>query len=370
MKFLIITINDINNYGNRLQNYALENMLGQFGEATTVQMRMASDTSGMLYIRRIKDRLLPLRIVTSNMEMGGLAVRCARLRNFRQFSRHLNNEYFELSNVRGLLPANKEVTRYVIGSDQVWNYNWIGTDDLKLRLGYAFEGSKILTYAASIGVDTIDENLKEVFSKGWNRIGYISVREDSAANLVKLLSNRDVPIVLDPTLMLSCEQWSKVFTGFVPESDRYILTYFLGRPSADQEKVILSLANKLGVRVRRINDLHDRETYSAGPAEFVELFSKARYVFTDSYHACCFSILFNIPFKVFSRAGFSGASSMNSRMKTLFRLFELDDLMGEDAALPEFDWARVNKLLLQHRRESLAWLEGALLTVQEGDSDA
>ena len=54
----------------------------------------------------------------------------------------------------------------------------------------------------------------------------------------------------------------------------------------------------------------------------VELFSKAEYVFADSYHACCFSILFHRQFTVFNRAGTEGKASMNSRMETLFRLFE------------------------------------------------
>ena len=250
----------------------------------------------------------------------------------------------------------------VIGSDQVWNYKWLSRQDLALRLGIITPKYELITYAASIGLDDIDVEWRPLFKEGWSRVSHISVREDRAAELVKEISGRDATVVLDPTLMLTHEQWAEVFTGFVPEDDPYVLTYFLGRPSDEQEKVISSVSKSLGARIRRLNDIRDLETYIAGPAEFVELFSKAQYVFTDSYHACCFSILYNKPFKVFNRAGFNGAVSMNSRMKTLFRLFGLDCPMDDDDVLPNYDWQQVNGLLEQHRRASREWLGNALGT--------
>lgn len=107
-------------------------------------------------------------------------------------------------------------------------------------------------------------------------------------------------------------------------------------------------------------DLRDPETYVAGPEDFVELFSKAEYVFADSYHACCFSILFHRQFTVFNRAGTKGKASMNSRMETLFRLFELDSVMLDDGLAPEIDYRKVDLLLQQHRTESRAWLDKAM----------
>lgn len=148
--------------------------------------------------------------------------------------------------------------------------------------------------------------------------------------------------------------------GFVTEGDKYVLTYFLGRPSKTQEHTIQEYARIHGCRVRRLIDFRDPETYVAGPQDFVELFSKAKYVFTDSYHACCFSLLFHKQFTVFNRAGMEGKSSMNSRMETLFRLFELDSVMMDDGLAPEIDYKNVDRLLEQHRAESQAWLDKAM----------
>lgn len=188
----------------------------------------------------------------------------------------------------------------------------------------------------------------------------ISVREDRGAELVKAMTGLEATVVLDPTLMLSANKWLEITKDFVPDNDRYVLTYFLGRPSDEQERDIQLYAKEHECRVRRMLDLRDKETYVADPQDFVELFSKAQYVFTDSYHACCFSILFHKQFTVFNRAGMTGKSSMNSRMETLFRLFDLDSVMMDSGFAPEIDYAKVDRLLEQHRRESQTWLDKAM----------
>lgn len=291
-----------------------------------------------------------------------------RAASFESFTRRYVPETSKLYIKENQINASKTI--FVLGSDQIWNYKFnLTKEDIELRLGEFAPENCLLTYAASIGLNSIEEKWASVFKKGWSRIPRISVREDRAAELVREVSGRDAAVVLDPTLLLTPAQWSEVFTDFVSEGDRYVLTYFLGSPTESQEGVIRERARSLGARVRRLNDPRDRETYAAGPAEFVELISRAEYVFTDSYHACCFSALFNRPFKVFNRSGLGDGASMNSRMRTLFRLLGLEDLMGDDSALAEFDWGRVNSLLERRRAESLSWLESALADAAAGVAD-
>ena len=99
------------------------------------------------------------------------------------------------------------------------------------------------------------------------------------------MTGLDATVVLDPTLMLTANDWKTITEGFVTKDDKYVLTYFLGHPSDEQERNIQEYAKKHGCRIRRILDMRDPQTYLAGPQDFVELFSKAEYVFTDSYHA-------------------------------------------------------------------------------------
>ena len=364
----ILTISDDGNYGNRLQNYALEKIISGSMDVSTIRMFLRTNS---LIKYRLLTALLPLYVnknILKTVSTRSWKAKRKRVANFRTFSKKNATEKYYLSVIAGFdsVVHCKDPEVIVIGSDQVWNYTWLSLKELELRLGMFTSPERLVSYAASIGVDEIDIGRRSIFKEGWVRIPHISVREDRASELVKAISGKEAPVVLDPTLLLSKREWEKVCKGFVPQQDRYILTYFLGRPSASQEQIISRVSDALGARVRRINDLRDLETYTAGPAEFVELIAKARYIFTDSYHACCFSILFNKPFKVFNRMGFDGKASMNSRMKTLFRLFELEDCMDDDEALPDLDWIRINQLLIAHRKESLYWLYNALGVSKDG----
>lgn len=234
--------------------------------------------------------------------------------------------------------------------------------DLALRLGaFIPKAIPIISYAASFGVSDVDNDVKPIFQKYLPRLRSISVREDRGAELVKEMTGLDAVVVLDPTLMLNTEQWNTITRGFVPNDDLYVLTYFLGKPSDKQEQTIQAYAKEHGYRVRRILDLRDKETYVAGPRDFVELFSKAQYVFTDSYHACCFSILYHRQFTVFNRAGMEGNANMNSRIETLFRLFDLDSVVMDEGLAPRIDYKKVDQLLARHRIESQAWLDKAMM---------
>lgn len=359
----ILTINDDTNYGNRLQNYALQTLLsGYVRQVGTIRCEQQPPAT---VISTLKSVLRPVKHFVRDHHGAAGPLLKARRESFHAFTaKFVDDSQLRLSPENGFSRALGADDRFVLGSDQVWNDQWISSDMLKLRLGASFPENTVISYAASFGVDHVKPESEPIFAKLLPRINAIAVREDRGAALVRELSDNEATVVLDPTLMLTTDQWRSIVPGdFVTNGERYVLTYFLGKPSPEQENVVQQYAKAHGCKVRRMLDLDDPRTYVAGPREFVELFSKAQYVFTDSYHACCFSILFNKQFKVFNRAGFSGKTSMNSRMTTLFRLFELNDLMGDDTTLDAVDYARVNELLEQHRHESRAWLEQALTKI-------
>ncbi|PLS27704.1 polysaccharide pyruvyl transferase family protein [Bifidobacterium parmae] len=361
-KIWILTINDNGNYGNRLQNYALQKVLQQYANVSTINA-FGQESSALSFA--LKKTMRPLKKYLSFILSKHFNINLQRDRSFIDFTkRFVDDSQLALSISRGLSHKPSDDDVFVIGSDQVWNDRWVNDDMLKLRLGSYFPEGRIISYAASFGVSQVEDTSRAIFAEYLPRITSISVREDQGKELVSLLSGRDSEVVLDPTLMVSADDWRSIIPGdFVPADEQYVLTYFLGKPSSEQENTIQNYAREYGCRIRRMLDVDDPETYVAGPREFVELFSKARYVFTDSYHACCFSILFGKQFKVFNRAGVSASGNMNSRMQTLFRLFELDNMMDSDSQLSSIDYERVNHLLQVRRKESGQWLRNALSQV-------
>lgn len=362
MKFenLILTISDYGNYGNRLQNYALYKMLEQHGSSTTIYSCIDNLSPERNLRTLFKNNAKHLYSILFSDDRS---LKYIQNYNFQKMTReNVSDSFFSYSMSHGLVRKNNETfNRLVIGSDQVWNYKWLTQQGIALRLGsFISKEHPIISYAASFGVSEVDDEVKPIFQKYLPRLKAISVREDRGAELVKEMTGLDAAVVLDPTLMLTANKWLQITEDFVSDNDKYVLTYFLGRPSDEQEHDIQAYAKLHGCRVRRILDLRDKETYVAGPQDFVELFSKAQYVFTDSYHACCFSILFHKQFTVFNRAGMTGRSNMNSRMETLFRLFDLNSVIMNSGLAPEIDYEKVDQLLEQHRKESQNWLDKAL----------
>lgn len=358
----ILTINDLGNYGNRLQNYALQEVLKEYGPVTTVDLQVGNFKihGRMRYIFKKAKRLA----VNSIRYVSGKNRRAQAIRNFHFLSftrKFVPDNLLVDSTTRGLQAwRNIHVKKAVIGSDQVWNYTFgLSDKDLALRLGSDFAPEQLLTYAASIGLDSIADERKPVFERYLNRIPSISVREERAKELVEQNSAQHATVVLDPTLMVSAERWKRIMPGFVRDDDRYVLTYFLGTPSPEQKRTIDRYAEEHGLRVRRINDKSDPETFAAGPREFVELFSKAQYVFTDSYHACCFSIIFGKDFKVYNRNS-NGVHNMNSRMQTLFNLFDLETSMSDESEIPTYDHQKIDERLAQLQHSSKQWLDNAV----------
>lgn len=361
-RFCILTINDDGNYGNRLQNYALQELLKEYGPVTTVHMYLNAPNEIILECKRLKHGLSRAAAYIMLAVKGRCHAEGRRKLNFLHFTRQFVPDNQAYASDHGVFRTkfDNRVRKVVIGSDQVWNYTFgLSKNALKLRLGAPFPSEKLFSYAASIGLNKIDDDWKLIFHKYLNRIPAISVREEKAKELVESVSDRQATVVLDPTLMVPAKKWRKIFPGFVPDNDRYVLTYFLGKPSDHQEQVIERYANEHGLRIRRINDFSDPETYPAGPREFVELFAKAQYVFTDSYHACCFSLIFGKDFKVYSR-NTKGMKNMNSRMQTLFHLFNLDTDMNNEEELPTYDHEYLSVRLAELQKQSRNWLDSAI----------
>lgn len=355
---LICTINDSNNYGNRLQNYALKVFLGKYGTCDTIFADSHASNPWLLFKCFGKRFFLSITFLLQKLFTDSPILDKAY--SFILFDKLYISYKYYASPLTGCIPRPNKDSYLVLGSDQIWNPLGNNHVQLKFRLGAYSKISTLISYAASFGVSDVSDEARPIFQHYLPRLKSISVREDRGAELVKEMTGLDAAVVLDPTLMLTPRQWDTITRNFVPDDDRYVLTYFLGKPNDQQEKTIREYARTHDCRIRRILDLRDKQTYTAGPQDFVELFSKAQYVFTDSYHACCFSILYHKQFTVFNRAGMEGKANMNSRMETLFHLFDLDSVVMDNGLAPQIDYHKVDQLLDQHRTESQTWLDNAI----------
>lgn len=344
----IITICDNNNYGNRLQNYAMSNVIMNIG-LENVTLWEKKENGLKQYIKLIIKQILSIKNLNYRKQIL-----------FEKFTRNnISNKYIDLEKLEEI---NNRFNYFIVGSDQIWNYNF-GHAQEKDFLKFA-NSNKTISYAPSFGISNIDDEWKERISDGVNHIKYLSVREQQGAKIIKELTGRDAQVVLDPTLLLSKKEWCKIQKK--PKKmikEKYILTYFLGEKTQKLSEEINKLRKDNNLKVINLCDIEDKDFYSCGPSEFLYLFNHAELVLTDSFHACVFSMIFNKPFYVFDRNS-KGMKSMNSRLDTLLSTFKqeqrkINSLEGIEDVFA-CDYKESYEILKVKQNESLSFLKNAL----------
>jgi len=360
MKTAIITLYGFFNYGNRLQNYALQEALGKCGcDAVSLAVDSAKEkVKGTIkrYIEKREGRLCPVPLIER-----------VRENNFRRFSRRYirTKRYTRAS--RSFAPAlENEFDCFVVGSDQVWNpLFWEkegferSADNYLLR----FVGSKRkVAYAASFGVSEIESSHRPYFAEALPGFRRVTVREEAGAAIVRDLSGVEAETVLDPTMLLERHEWRKLEKGYYSDRGRFVVVYFLGEQPDGVREGIAEYAKSIDAQIIDIMDPSDRQIYRRGPESFVELIDRAEACFTDSFHAAAFSIIFHTPFAACERKH-SNRSDMNSRIHNLLKTLSLEDRMctGDIRAVSmEYDFSAAELLLEKHRLRSLGILKEAI----------
>lgn len=346
----IITINDNNNYGNRLQNYATQEFVKKINvEATTIRNNPTLNTKNKFYLRiakYIKEKILK----KSN----------DKSERYNKFSEFNKNIIFSKKNVTPYSKIKNTYDYFIVGSDQVWNPNFSRLRDVDL-LTFANDNQKI-SFAASFGISELPESYDKKVKEELLKFQAISVREDAGKKIVENLTGRtDIEVLIDPTMLLTAEEWDKVSKRPKQlKTDKYILNYFLGELSEDRKKEIEKIAKENNCEIINILDKKS-PFYQTGPSEFLYLEKNAFLICTDSFHSSVFAILYNRPFIVFNREDKN--VSMNSRIETLIRKFNLENREFTGKITKEnlnHDYTKAYEILEKEREKSMRFLKKAL----------
>lgn len=349
----IITIVDFTNYGNRLQNYAVSQILKKLGvKSETLFFTNVNRKARMKQRIKYSVKNIPGVIELNILLQGKASIKHIRYLNFDKFSRkNIKIRTVDKNNKNRINKLRKQYDYFAIGSDQIWNPNYGYATDLDFA-SFAMSKQKVC-FSPSFGVDTIPEPFREAIKKNLLQINNIAVREKSGARIVKELIEKDSEVLLDPTMLLCAEEWEKV--AEVPQhvnlNEKYIVSYFLGTRTEEQEKRIEHIMNQYELKEYMLLDESVPELYVAGPGEFIELIKNATLVCTDSFHASVFSILFQKPFIVFQRDG--DGAGISSRLDTLLETFKLTsrkelNVKEEDILCCNFEESNV---ILEKERE-------------------
>lgn len=355
----IITLIDFYNYGNRLQNYAVCKTLEKMG--------IEAQTIFKVDDRKAKLKLILINCVKKLPFVLDLKLICSKKKD-AVYRKYLKLDKFTQNNIKmKVVRSDKSIKEqcsdldyFVIGSDQIWNPEY-GFDNDYIYAGFAEDKQKVC-FSPSFGVQSILEG-REAIADQLTKIPYISVREESGKEIVKELTGKEAEVLIDPTMMLNAQEWEAVCekNPNIDTKEKYILSYFLGKHTKEQEEKIEHIKKKYKLKEYVIMDRNNEHLYSAGIGEFLELIRNADLVCTDSFHACVFSIIFQVPFCVFDRDG--NGAGMSSRIDTLLEKFDLseryENQLKEDALFVT-DYKKSIQILEEERKKVYSYLKRAM----------
>ena len=352
----IVTIWGNDNYGNRLQNYALQEFILKLGDLDVETIKNSAPLNNKKnkpidYLKSIKwwiNDNIKLRIGERHLYFDDFAKYIkVNPKNFSYRCNTIKNFYYDY---------------LIFGSDQVWNPGY-RLKDFDLGL-FGNPNAVKIAYAASLSTYDIPESVdKTKVKKALLNFRSIAIREKKGAELISDLTGRtDVEVLIDPTMLLSIEDWQKVMKKPKQlKKEKYILNYYLGELSSERLKEIEKIAKENDCEIINILDKKS-PFYNTGPAEFLWLEKNAFLICTDSFHSSVFAFLFDRPFIIFDREK-KNVQNMNSRFETLIEKFNLKNRFFEGKITKEnldHDYSESYKILAEERKKSKDFLEKAL----------
>lgn len=382
------------NYGSMIQALATQMALDKLGyENETIDITgfngeikkakiryfiKASLTSDILLSKIGMAKNVLIKKISRNAYAENSAVRKNKFSNF-------SKQMFRLSKKVG---SKDELGKYaaenystvLVGSDQLWLPGNIAAD--YYTLNWVPSSVNTVAYATSFGQSVLPKDSAAKAAVFLKKIKHIGVREESGQKLVKQIVGRNVPVVCDPTLLFTGEEWLTIQKAEPIIKEPYIFVYFLGNNPPHRE-FVKRLKEETGCKIVALVHLDefvksdegyaDNTPYEVDPADFLNLIRNASYVCTDSFHCSVFSMQYERNFFSFRRYARKTASSTNSRLDTLFKLAGVRNrILSGDEDVKEclsrkIDYNAIEMNLKRIRTQSYEYLKAALADERNTD---
>lgn len=392
MKVSVVCIYYNRNYGSVLQSLALNNYLEKLGcKVNVIPFKDVAGTKEKL------DILIDLKL--PKLFDPEIVKRKIQEKKNQQLATGVDEEYIEGVKVREkaydrFVKAHfdvsedalnrSELTDYVkdsdavvVGSDQLWTPH-----DILIgyhTLSFVPHGVKKISYATSFGVEKLPTaHIKRKAKKFLSDMDEISVREIQGKRIIENLGvNKNIHVVVDPTMLLTKEDWDGIIPSTRIIEEKYIFCYFLGN-NPEHREFAQKIKKQLGLKIVALQHMDeyvagdekyvDKVLYDIDPGQFVTLIRDAELILTDSFHGSVFSVLYHKKFFVMNRHKDGEVRSTNSRIDTFCAMLGLEnkhlteDLMKcpEEKVLQNIDYDNVDQRLHDNRNSSIAFLKKAL----------
>ena len=375
MKIAIISsyawIKVANNYGALLQYYALQKYLKKMGHEIFWIRYLSSPNKQQRFYRKY---LFKIKQLFHGLKAG--SIQKSRKQCTQSFE-HFIEQYLKLSPLEynsweKICKNPPEADVYITGSDQVWG----GVCKANF-LEFAPSNKLLLSYAASFGKIKLSSEVLPVVSKMLKKFNSISVREIEGIDICKEAGRNDAVHVVDPTFLLEKKDYDALIsldnTTF-DISKPYIFSYFLnirGDKSQIYWDTICEYSNKKSLQLK-VNPIQGAEYFfpkeyivMPSPVEWLNYYTNASYIITNSFHGTVFSIIMKKPFLVILQSGRN--KEQNCRFFSLLERLGLKERIYyhkvksfAEQIEKGINWKSVNNKIFEFREFSKEFLLKAL----------
>lgn len=363
MKVSIITRHAINNYGSLLQAYATQTAVERLGYEAEIIDYVRKDEE---YRNIVKTQLFLNKKWNRNFLTRGIYLLLQEpeyIESGRKFEK-MQRQYLKLSR---RYTTNEELTAfppaadiYCTGSDQVWGP--IGKDfcDPAYFLNFVPSSKRKISYAASFGRTQFNQSTLPLYQQLLQSYNSIAVRENSALDILEQIGITSGEQVLDPTLLISNEEWKELLGDMCLEKEPYILLYYLGN-NPDIDTFARVVAKRRKMPLIRISAMRHWKTKGARNillpdlGKFVSYIRHATYLITNSFHGTAFAINCGTQFvNILPGVTATRNTSILSQVRLENRI--VNDYTNDSILDKRIDFSAVHEILTSERKKSAACL--------------
>lgn len=368
MKIALLSFHNAYNYGAALQAYGLQCAVQQFGvdcEYINYQNTFRKHAYDMKF--QLSQAIKNKKAISVAKSFAGMPVMAKRAKKFEGFYSkylHVTKRVYETS--EDARETNNFYDKFIVGSDQVWNYSNNGGDTAYL-LDFVNDDSKKISYSSSFGVSSLTPEQERIYGENLSRFNRLSTRESIGTEIIEEVTGRKAHLVLDPVFLAGKAEWDKIRAGDTAGAKKYIF-FYTNRQSQITDFLNTSYASDEDFHVlsthitpKELLDKRIKLRISMSPEEFLEEINGAELVVTASFHCLALAIIYHKQFVVL----LTGDHGKDERITNLLKITGLENrvlksITNKDEIALTIDYNEVDRKLDKYLVDSREYLRRAI----------
>lgn len=367
------------NYGATLHGYAFQKVLNLMGGGKNIvidYLPVAVESDNLKYpiLNKEKGRNLTTWCAVKANYLMSL---WTNIEKFNKFKRFIDTKMAKTSKLYShqelaectSLPEDPDI--FVCESDVIWKYLDGENFDENFFLSFpAAKGKRKVAYAPTISAHALSDTSKAKLIDLVSEFDAISSREEEGGKYLSKILNREIPWVLDPTLLLDEKDYEDIIQR--PKENNYLMIYNCTVNDRAMVKEACRYAKEHNLKVIEISNYainslspwHEVKC-NVGIEEWLGYIKYSSVFCTNSFHGLCFAIIFKKGLFLFQR------DRNDHRMPNLINKFGMNScfIEVEDRRIPETSQAvnydEVYKRLSVYRKKSIEFIKKHIIDSQE-----